>query len=168
MNHLDASYWMLDSGATYHVTPRRDWFSSFERLDGGVIIMENDQSCGICTIGTVRIRMHDGVVRELKDVRFVPQLKKNLISVGALEAKGFKVTFEDAEAKVTKGSLVVMKGVCSLELILSEGEHRDWPGCLNYFRGGHEQALALQIRVHRRVVTAGAVQEGTIEGSQEW
>ena len=121
VNHVDASDWMLDSGATFHVTPRRDWFASFEKVDGGVVVMGNDQSCGVCGIGTVRIRMHDGVVRELKDVRFVPQLKKNLISVGALEAKGFKVTFENAVAKVTKGSLVVMRGVRNRNLYYLKG-----------------------------------------------
>jgi len=25
--------WILDTGATYHVCPNRDWFSSFEKLD---------------------------------------------------------------------------------------------------------------------------------------
>ena len=69
------------------MTPRRDCFASFEKLDKGIIVMGNDQSCGICGIGTMQIRMHDGVVRELKKVRFVPQLKKNLISVGALEQR---------------------------------------------------------------------------------
>ncbi|ONK81628.1 uncharacterized protein A4U43_C01F31260 [Asparagus officinalis] len=121
VNHVDASNWMLDSGASYHVTPRRDWFASFERLDGGVVVMGNDQSCGIYRIGTIRIQMHDGVVRELNEVRFVPQLKMNLISVRALEAKGFKMTFENAVAKVTKGSLVVMNRVRSRNLYYLKG-----------------------------------------------
>jgi len=29
--------------------------------------------------------MFDGMIRELKEVRYVPQLKRNLISVGALK-----------------------------------------------------------------------------------
>ena len=37
-------------------------------------------------VGTIRIRMFDGIVRELKGVRYVPQLKRNLIFVGILEA----------------------------------------------------------------------------------
>ena len=121
VNHMDALDWMLDFGATYHVTPRRDWFVSFEKVDGDIVVMENDQSCGVCGIGTVRIRMHDGAVHELNEVRFVPQLKKNLISVRALEAKGFKVTFENAVAKVTKGSLVVMRGVRNRNLYYLKG-----------------------------------------------
>jgi len=37
-------------------------------------------------IRTVLIKMFDGMVRELKEVKYVPQLKKNIISVGALKA----------------------------------------------------------------------------------
>jgi len=33
-------------------------------------------------IGTSRIKIFDGLVRELQDVRYVPQLKKTIISVG--------------------------------------------------------------------------------------
>ena len=39
-------------------------------------------------IGTVQIKLFNGLVRELKDVRYVTQLKKNLISVGVLEVQG--------------------------------------------------------------------------------
>jgi len=54
-------------------------------------------------IDTVRIKMFDGVVRELIEVRYVPQMKKNIISVGAMESKGLKVTLENGILKVTKG-----------------------------------------------------------------
>jgi len=54
-------------------------------------------------INIVRIKMFDGVVRELIEVRYVPQMKKNIISVGAMESKGLKVTLENGILKVTKG-----------------------------------------------------------------
>ena len=41
-------------------------------------------TCQIEGISTVRIKLSDGMVKELKDVRYVLQLKKNFISVGAL------------------------------------------------------------------------------------
>ena len=47
--------------------------------------MGDDHPCNMERISTVRIKMFDGIVRELKEVRYVPQLKKNLISVGALK-----------------------------------------------------------------------------------
>ena len=62
-------------------------------------------------IGTIRIKMFDGEIRDLTKVRYVPQTKKNSISIGAVESKGLKVTLKNGILKVTKGSMVVMKGV---------------------------------------------------------
>jgi len=44
-------------------------------------------------------------------VRYVPQVKKNLISVGALKALGHAVSVRDGILKITRSSMVVMKGV---------------------------------------------------------
>ena len=55
--------------------------------------------------------MFDGMVRELKEVRYIPQVKKNLISVGTLEVLGHAVSVRDGVLKITRGSMVVMKGV---------------------------------------------------------
>ena len=62
--------------------PNRAWFSSFEKLDGFSTVMGDDHPCNVKGIGTVCIKMFDGIVRELKKVRYVPELKRNLISVG--------------------------------------------------------------------------------------
>ena len=62
------SKWVLDIGATYHVCPKRDWFSNFEKLDGCFAFMGDDHPCKVEGIGTVRIKMFDGMVRELKTV----------------------------------------------------------------------------------------------------
>jgi len=50
------------------------------------------------------------MVRELKDVRYVPQLNKNLISVGALEAQGLRGTLGESILKMFSGSSVFSKG----------------------------------------------------------
>ena len=65
-----------------------DYFSSFEKLDGCSIIMGDDRPCNMEGIGTVHIKMYDGIMRELKEVRYVPQLKRNLISFGSLKTLG--------------------------------------------------------------------------------
>ena len=44
-------------------------------------------------------------------MRYVPQLKRNLISVGALKILGLMVSIRDGVFKMTKGSMVVMKGI---------------------------------------------------------
>jgi len=73
--------------------------------------MDDDHPCNMEGIGTVHIKMFDRIVRELKEVRYVPQLKRNLISVGVLETLGLVVFIRDGVLKMTKGSMVVMKGV---------------------------------------------------------
>jgi len=74
-------------------------------------VMSDDHPCNVEGIGTVRIKMFDEIVRELKKVRYVPQLKRNLISVGALKTLGLVVSIRDGVLKMTKSSIVVMKGV---------------------------------------------------------
>jgi hypothetical protein len=46
----------------------------------------------------------------LKEVRHVPDLRKNLISTGKLASEGCISIFTDKVWKVTKGSLVIIKG----------------------------------------------------------
>ena len=54
--------------------------------------------------------MFDRVVRTIIYVRYVPELKRNLISLSTLDSKGYKYTAESDVLKISKGSLVVMKG----------------------------------------------------------
>ncbi|KAK9140786.1 hypothetical protein Scep_010467 [Stephania cephalantha] len=91
--------------------PNRDWFFSFQALDGGTVYMGNDHAFKTKGISTIKLKVHDGTVRELTDVRYMPDLKKNLISVGALESKGFKIIIEAGVMKVVLGALVVLKGI---------------------------------------------------------
>ncbi|OIT26310.1 hypothetical protein A4A49_62299, partial [Nicotiana attenuata] len=53
--------------------------------------------------------IHDDVVRALADVKHVPDLKKNLISLGTLESLGCKYTGEGGVLKVSHRALVIMK-----------------------------------------------------------
>ena len=73
--------------------------------------MGDDRPCNMEGIAIVQIKMFDGMVRELKEVRYIPQVKKNLISIGTLEALGHAVSVRDGVLKITRGSMVVMKGV---------------------------------------------------------
>lgn len=49
--------------------------------------MGNDQPCKIEGVGSVKICMFDGVNRTLTHVRFIPNMIKNLISLGVLDVK---------------------------------------------------------------------------------
>jgi hypothetical protein len=72
--------------------PHRSWFSKYQTIDGGIVFMGNDVSCKTDGIESITIKMFDVVVRKLIEVRHVPKLKKNLISLGILDSMGYKYT----------------------------------------------------------------------------
>ena len=58
--------------------------------------------------------MFDGVVQTLTYVKHVPELKKNLVSLGYLERSGFDFSFScrfgSGVLNIMKGAMVVMRG----------------------------------------------------------
>ncbi|KAG8500899.1 hypothetical protein CXB51_002904 [Gossypium anomalum] len=61
--------WILDSGCTFHMSPNRDWFTTYEIVFEGVVLIGNNASCKITGVRTIKVKMFDGVVRTLSDVR---------------------------------------------------------------------------------------------------
>ena len=92
------------------MTLNRDWFSTYEHVHKGAVLICNNASCKVVGIGTVHIKMFNGVIRTLGNVRLVPSLKRNLISLSSLDEKGYKYTSEGGVLNINKGTLVVMKG----------------------------------------------------------
>ena len=74
--------WILDSGCSFHMCPNKGWFENYKQIDGGTVLLGNNKSCQVIGIGSLRIRMHNGIENVLEDVRHVPELKINLISFG--------------------------------------------------------------------------------------
>ncbi|GKA17419.1 reverse transcriptase domain-containing protein [Tanacetum coccineum] len=52
----------------------------------------------------------DGLSFVLDNVKYVPKLRRNLISLGTLEKEGFTMKMQSGKIKVIKGSLVVLSG----------------------------------------------------------
>ena len=71
--------------------------------------MGNDISCRIVGIGSIKVKMYDGTMTTLTEVRHVPKLRNNLISMGVLDYVGYKFVVQGGVMKVYKGILFVMK-----------------------------------------------------------
>ena len=78
-------------------------------MSSEVVLMGNNAVCKIIEIGTVQIRMHDDKVRILIDVRYILEMKKNLVFLGTLDVKRYKYSFEGGVMKVSRDALVAMK-----------------------------------------------------------
>ncbi|VFQ98154.1 unnamed protein product [Cuscuta campestris] len=106
----DESSWVIDSGAAFHVTSRKDFFTSYTPGDYGVLKMGNDGRSQVVGIGVVVLETKTGMKLVLKNVRHAPDICLNLISTSVLDDEGYVSTFGDGQCKLTKGSLIVARG----------------------------------------------------------
>ena len=79
-------------------------------------MMGNDAAWKTIGISSIHMKMFDGQVRTLKDVRHVSDHKKNLLLFGTLEAQSYKFSGTDGVLKVTKSSMMVVKGEHTINL----------------------------------------------------
>ncbi|MBA0783394.1 hypothetical protein Gotri_001115, partial [Gossypium trilobum] len=86
-----------------------------------VVRMGNDPSIKVIDISIVIIKMHDGTIRTLSNVIYVPDLGKNLIFLSILDSKGCRINIESSDIKVSHEALVLLKGKKIDSLYILEG-----------------------------------------------
>lgn len=110
---LDDGSWILDSGASRHMTSKKEWYSSWEPLQEPInVIIGNNAKCPAEGSGSISFIASTGESKQLSNVLYVPQIKKNLLSIAAITDHGLEVHFKKAGAEIldAKGK-VVGKGV---------------------------------------------------------
>ncbi|GFZ04053.1 hypothetical protein Acr_16g0006770 [Actinidia rufa] len=103
------SDWVLDSGSAYHLCRDRKVFSTYAACEGR-IWMANNTASRVVGRGSVRFRMADGRSVTLTEVRHVPNLRKNLISIGMLDSKGCSFEASGGILRVSKGNKEMLWG----------------------------------------------------------
>jgi hypothetical protein len=73
---------VVDSTDSFHATPHRKHFLDYFQGDFGQVHLGDDAPCKIVGIGKVKIKQRNENHWLLKEVRYVPDLRKNLISIG--------------------------------------------------------------------------------------
>ncbi|CAL1383495.1 unnamed protein product [Linum trigynum] len=117
------STWVVDSGASFHVTSRVDLFSSYTNGNYGCVRMGNDGASKIVGMGDIHLETNTGCKLVLKDVRHVPDMRLNLISTGKLDDDGYTNYFGEGKWKLSRGSLVVAKGKKESTLYMTNAKH---------------------------------------------
>ena len=103
--------WIPDSACTFHICIHKEWFTTYDSVqDGGYILMGDSTPHKIVGIGSIQIKISDGVIRTLTNVRHIPTMTRNPISLSTLDLKGYKYSAGGGVMNVSIGSLVVMKG----------------------------------------------------------
>lgn len=65
-----------------------------------IVVQDVVVSCPVASIGKVGLKLVDGICRALNYVRHIPDVKKNLISLSALDSKGYTFSGEDGVLRV--------------------------------------------------------------------
>jgi hypothetical protein len=86
------------------------WFNTFKSCNAGIVLLGNDARCKAIGQGTIKVKMFDRIVRILTNVKYVPDLKKNLISLGTLDSMGYGYSTKNGVMKITKSVIMIMKG----------------------------------------------------------
>ncbi|CAL9006211.1 unnamed protein product [Prunus brigantina] len=66
------SIWILDSSCLFHVYSNRKEFDTYEERKGSMISLGDKMSCDVLGMGTVKIKMHDGVVMSSNNILCIP------------------------------------------------------------------------------------------------
>ncbi|KAH9699128.1 hypothetical protein KPL71_024224 [Citrus sinensis] len=134
--------WVLDSGCSLHLCPDKNLFHTYKSVDGGRVLMGNNNVCKIVGMGSVKIEMFDGSVQTLSDVRHAPRLKRNLISLGMLDSMRYSFKSENGGLKIMNGTEMIMRGVKKNGLYVLEGS-------------SVPRAAAMPVMAHRSKFTKG-------------
>lgn len=101
----ESTSWILDSGCNFHMCPNIDWLESLiETVGLSFVLLGNNQVCTIKGVGSVRLQLSDG------SVRLILEEKRNLVSIGLLERKGYCFESFGGRMIIRKDVVVVMQG----------------------------------------------------------
>ena len=90
--------WVIDSGASKHMTWKKKNLSRFEEKNSPrKLPLGEDCQYLIKGIGESSYKLDSRTSMKMKEVLYVPGLKKNLLSILALDKKGYRVAFMDGQ-----------------------------------------------------------------------
>ncbi|PKI77206.1 hypothetical protein CRG98_002416 [Punica granatum] len=88
---------------------------------GRKVFMAHGDTCDVVGVGEVRIKLYIGCEMLLGDDKQFPRLKKNLISLSALDKLHYKYRCQGGAVIISKGTLVVIKELLQKGLYVLQG-----------------------------------------------
>ena len=102
--------WVFDSEASFHTTPHREIIQNYVASDFGKVYLADGPALDVVGMGDVRILLPNRCIWLLEKVRHIPDLRRNLISIGQLDDEGHVILFIGGTWKVTKGARILARG----------------------------------------------------------
>ncbi|KAK2578197.1 hypothetical protein KPH14_011654 [Odynerus spinipes] len=107
----NTSVWLIDSGATSHMTNYKNFFDKLEYRNLQKVTVANGKNAEIVGIGSGRLSFIDENNSEvdimLNDVLYVPELTDSLLSVKKLVDMDLEILFKESACRIFKGNAVI-------------------------------------------------------------
>ncbi|KAK3016018.1 hypothetical protein RJ639_007337 [Escallonia herrerae] len=91
----DDGVWYVDSGCSNHMTGIKENFISMDERFKSKVKLGNGKFVKVEGKGEIDVRTKKGSSKFITDVLYVPSLSQNLLSVGQLNQKGYKLNFDE-------------------------------------------------------------------------
>jgi hypothetical protein len=109
--HVNHEAWLVESCASFHITPHKKWFYEYERYDGGDVFLGYESTTKIKGRGKFKLKLMDGRIRTLRGVLHILGLAKNLISIRKVDDVGVKTVFYKETYRMVQEAMVLLKEV---------------------------------------------------------
>jgi hypothetical protein len=98
--------WVVDSGATHHVTARRELLRDVCKLEVPKTFGLADKTASMKAneVGSMKIRLRSGRLVTLKEVYYVPASRVSLLSLSSLLKHGWTVDMRDGGGTIKRGT----------------------------------------------------------------
>jgi hypothetical protein len=92
--------WCLDTGATHHMTGRREFFTKLDSDVRGSVKFGDASSVEIKGVGSVIFTDESREHRLLTGVYYIPALRNSIINLGQLDESGLRVEIKDGVMRI--------------------------------------------------------------------
>ena len=106
----ESYFWLIDSGASFHMTPHRERFYEYERYNENVFLGD-DLPKKIIGHGRVKLFLNDGRIKTLPGVLHILGLAINLTSINKMGDASVQTIFEKDRGKMVRGAMLFLNGV---------------------------------------------------------
>jgi hypothetical protein len=111
-NATSNEQWILDSGASDHMSNRIELFENFKKIEKEIMVANREMmnATGMGNINFVAITEKGTVNIQLRDVLYVEKIGMNLVSAAKLDSKGYRISISTGKLSVTSGRETLLEG----------------------------------------------------------
>jgi hypothetical protein len=94
----NSDIWLIDSGASRHMTEYREHHTDLVEKESRLhVVLGDNVRYTVKGVGSSSFQLDSDISLQLSEVLYVPGMKRNRVSVSALEDKGYKVSFSEGK-----------------------------------------------------------------------